>query len=476
MPDGVVQWFDTSTGEGRIVRGGRHYAVRAEDMDPKARVPGARVHFDCRRGDADRAVDVTLRAGSRVDWHHRRFGDLSGSHAPDVAGGRPSSTRHTELGRRLDRSPLRVASAWVALLAAGDLENLVRLYAPDASLHADGEVLVGPREIRRYWSASPLLGGATPDFAGDADGSVVIEWSAEADGPATSSRMWVAHGEIAEQRLDATAEIRVRGPGSGETPIVMSASGDVTDEEWDTAIDKVGKVLDVCGAPVPYVSVRLERAADPARERGAMARATIDLDGEPVRAHVSATTMLDAIDRLEERLRDRLRHLADHRRALRRRGADRQPGTWRHGDRGTPRGPVFPRPVGEREVVRHTTFAPAMSTVDEAVFDLESMDYDFFLFGDLSSGQDAVVWRDGDGYRLRLSEGPGEVEREPCVAQVEIDPVGAPTLTVTEARDVLDRGSDAWVFFRDAAAERGRLLYRRYDGHYGLITPIGDQG
>jgi hypothetical protein len=30
------------------------------------------------------------------------------------------------------------------------------------------------------------------------------------------------------------------------------------------------------------------------------------------------------------------------------------------------------------------------------------------------------------------------------------------------------------LFFTDSASGRGRLLYPRYDGDLGLITPIGD--
>lgn len=30
---------------------------------------------------------------------------------------------------------------------------------------------------------------------------------------------------------------------------------------------------------------------------------------------------------------------------------------------------------------------------------------------------------------------------------------------------------DGLVFFRDRRSGRGHVLYRRYDGHYGLIEP-----
>jgi len=46
-----------------------------------------------------------------------------------------------------------------------------------------------------------------------------------------------------------------------------------------------------------------------------------------------------------------------------------------------------------------------------------------------------------------------------------------PRLSLDDAVRVQD-GSDApFLFFLDDANGRGHVLYRRYDGHYGLITP-----
>jgi len=223
-----------------------------------------------------------------------------------------------------------------------------------------------------------------------------------------------------------------------------------------------------------FASVRLEQSADPARERGATARVSLDLNGQPVRAHVAADRMEEAIDLLEARLRDRLHHLSEHRQALRRRGPTSMSGSWRHGDAATPRSPYFPRPTDEREIARHKTYTPAEATVDETVFDMETMDYDFFLFTDLASGQDAVLWRDTNGYRLRLLGGVAEPLDELSTAAVEFEPEPAQILSVDEAREHLDHGLAPWVFFKDVASGRGRMLYRRYDGHYGLITPAAE--
>ena len=60
---------------------------------------------------------------------------------------------------------------------------------------------------------------------------------------------------------------------------------------------------------------------------------------------------------------------------------------------------------------------------------------------------------------------------------VDAAPVGpvAPVLRLDEAEERLDVGHEPFVFFVDAASGRGHVLYRRYDGHYGLIVPIDEE-
>jgi len=44
-------------------------------------------------------------------------------------------------------------------------------------------------------------------------------------------------------------------------------------------------------------------------------------------------------------------------------------------------------------------------------------------------------------------------------------------MTEDQAVTHLDLGGDPFVFYVDAGTGRGRVLYRRYDGNYGLISP-----
>lgn len=453
MPNGVLQWFDDAAGEGRIIHAGRRYKVERREIEPEARAAGARVHFDIDPHAKDVAVNVSLRHGTRVNRRQRRFGDQTGTRSPDAGG------------------PIPLVTEWTSLLARGELDDLMALYAPSASLHAEGETLVGSTAIRRYWERSPLLRGPAPSSIRGDDDAVRVEWDAlEPGGETVASRLVVRRGEIVEQRMGAEAVLE-RG---AQAPIQVSTDGAITEDERTYALRKLEKVLDDLERPVLHAQLRLYRAADPARERPVLARATVDVDGEPVRAHVAGQTAQEAVDLLEARLRDRLDRVEEQLRTLRRRSPTSPPGEWRHGDLPAPRPPFFPRPVEEREIVRHKTFSPEEATVDEAIYDMEAMDLDFLLFVDLATGDDSLVHRlPGGAYGVVHLNGGGAEPSPPSAAAVEVDPRPAPDLSVQEARERLDAGGEPWVFFRDTGTGRCHVLYRRYDGHYGLITPAG---
>ena len=46
----------------------------------------------------------------------------------------------------------------------------------------------------------------------------------------------------------------------------------------------------------------------------------------------------------------------------------------------------------------------------------------------------------------------------------------APTLSESEAKSRLDLTGEPFIFYLDAESGRGRVMYLRYDGHYGVIT------
>ena len=77
------------------------------------------------------------------------------------------------------------------------------------------------------------------------------------------------------------------------------------------------------GEPVLFVRLRLTVATDPARERPALAQASVDINGDVLHAHVTGHELREAADLLQRRLLDQLEQRVSHRRARRRRGSTR---------------------------------------------------------------------------------------------------------------------------------------------------------
>jgi len=78
--------------------------------------------------------------------------------------------------------------------------------------------------------------------------------------------------------------------------------------ETDRAYErrKVAQAAQRAGGAVLFARIDLRR--EPNRPRPAKASGVVDVNGTPKRAHVSAATLLEAIDLLEDRLAHRLEH------------------------------------------------------------------------------------------------------------------------------------------------------------------------
>ena len=234
---------------------------------------------------------------------------------------------------------------------------------------------------------------------------------------------------------------------------------------------RVGSVMEQIGAPILWVRIRLTRDGDPRRLRPVIAQATLDLNGELIRGQVVADTTTEAIDLLANRLRDQIQHRAQRRRARRATGRTGQPGEWRHGDMRDARSLFLDRPPDEREIIHHKTFAIDPATPDEAAADMEQLDHDFWLFHDLASDADAVIEHTpGGGYRLQRAR-PATAEAGPIAIDLTLVDHAPPKMTLDDAMLQLEDGGQPFVFYLDADTDRGTVIYRRYDGHYGVLTP-----
>ena len=255
----------------------------------------------------------------------------------------------------------------------------------------------------------------------------------------------------------------------GELAVDVVVRGRVPDEAVAYAQRKIAHLVRQAGAPVLFARVKLSHREDPAIKRPAVVEAALDVNGRLVRAHRAAHAFHEAVDLVEARLRDRLGHLAQRRKERTQRPAETQPGEWRHGSLPSQRPAHFPLAAEDRQVVRRKAFTMGEATLEEAAFDLEVLDHDFYLFREPGGEGESLLVRRADGrYRLlRTAAGPPPVP----VDAVTLDAAPVAVLDVDEAIEWMNESGDPFVFFRRRDTGRGNVVYWRYDGDYGLIEP-----
>ncbi len=435
-----------------------------------------------------------------------------------------------EAGVDVITRPVRLVRRWLTALAAGDRDGLLGLYRATAVVHwadglAQGPAAIGDvlTSLRLLPDAAPGAPGGGPPLADAApaggpplaagvravDRFVVVDpapgsdlpplvfviatddlTDTHADGPADGSEPPAA---IVEQWIgvDPRAEAAPAGPAA----LTLVCRGAVSEAAAEYAREKVARlVAHHLGSGDPgdpgrlaWGQVKLSHTANPADERSSRAEVTIDLDGRLTRAQAAEATMPEAVDVAVERLRANLGRLADrHRHSAE--GTAPTPGHWRHGNRPPAPAPWLERHRDEREVVRHKSFVPARLGLDDALWDLELLGYDFLLFTEQSSGTDCVLAHPVHPAHPAHPAGPGIGS---VVAPVELHGMAdrpelrarlarpglvaverpVPRLGVTDALDLLDTSGERFELFENARTGRRNVVYRRHDGHYGLITP-----
>ncbi|RIK06086.1 MAG: hypothetical protein DCC49_11860 [Acidobacteria bacterium] len=256
-----------------------------------------------------------------------------------------------------------------------------------------------------------------------------------------------------------------------DSVLQITTHGEVGDADKEYALEKIERLMPRSSAKVLQARLKLQQEPNPALDRPSVAEMSVDVNGRVVRAHVAARQMSEAIDLLEDRLRRQLTNLNERFETQKKRGATHGPGEWRHGDLPARRAERFARPADEREVVRRKTFAVEPITIDEAAFDMEMLDHDFYLFTDADSGQDSMICRlAGGGYEFHSVKPSGEPV-QPNAVEIVVDDAEPPRLDEDSAVERLNETDEPFLFYVDSSTGRGNVAYLRYDGHYGLITP-----
>jgi ribosome-associated translation inhibitor RaiA len=221
----------------------------------------------------------------------------------------------------------------------------------------------------------------------------------------------------------------------------------------------------------PLFGARLTlRRGSPHAERPYVADADVRFDGRLVAAHAAGQSAAEAADEVAERLRRQIRRAIQSDVALRNepRTIERALAELAHERGHRPHARL--RPPELRDLIPQPTAYPLPESTLDAVADLIDLDYEFLLFRHESTGEDVVVYRSDDG-RIGLLHPPGSpLAGEDGLVVPEPSRYREP-IPLERARDEMDVLNHRFLYFVDAADGRGKVIYLRHDGNYGLVEP-----
>jgi ribosome-associated translation inhibitor RaiA len=224
-------------------------------------------------------------------------------------------------------------------------------------------------------------------------------------------------------------------------------------------------------APEPPTSARLTlRRVSPHAQRPYVADASLAVDGRVLAAHAAGRGPSEAVDEVVERLRRQVRRLTAAEVAQRNEPATIRKALDSLGYERQHRPEARLKPPEEREVVRRRTYTTKPLSTLEAVSELIDLDEEFHLFVHFRSGEDVVVHRRHDGLIGLLHPRNSVLSDENDLVVPEPSRYSEP-LTLADARAEMDFLNHRFLYFEDAADGRGKVLYLRHDGDYGLVEP-----
>jgi hypothetical protein len=110
-------------------------------------------------------------------------------------------------------------------------------------------------------------------------------------------------------------------------------------------------------------------------------------------------------------------------------------------------------------------------TIDESLLSLALLDFRMFLFTDEADGVASIVFETGDGITLRRVDG-SPASADTLSPGVFVDHAPAPAMTTLDAVSRMNLDDRPFLYFRDWDRKDAAAIYRRFDGHYGMIAPI----
>jgi ribosome-associated translation inhibitor RaiA len=253
--------------------------------------------------------------------------------------------------------------------------------------------------------------------------------------------------------------------------VELTADRDVPRRQARAARELLASLGHYTRRPVTDARLTLRKAGPGRSGRPFVADARVLADGRLLAAHAAGESAERAAELVTERLQRQLRRLEDAEAALRNepRVIERALADLEVDRRYRPEAGLKP-PQERRIVHRHTYLDVPLSTL-EAVAELLDLDLSFYLFRHVRTGEDVVVHRHDDG-RVGLLVPPGSaLADENDIVTPEPSRDDGP-IRLEQAREEMDWLNHRFLYFIDAEDGRGKVLYLRHDGDYGLVQPV----
>jgi ribosome-associated translation inhibitor RaiA len=250
------------------------------------------------------------------------------------------------------------------------------------------------------------------------------------------------------------------------TVIAIELGEGVPRGDAETVRTGILELTELQNEPVSHARITLRRGLGHDGTRRYIADASVIVDGRKIAAHATGASADEATKAVGNRLRRQLHRVLDKARDQQRRGVTAAPLPRDLSYR--PQAGVKPPPL-RRIVHRRTYLETPLGTV-EAVDDLLDIDAEFMLFVHARTHEDVVVYLRDDGWVGLIFPEGSQLADEDDIVVPKPSRYPAP-IFLSAARTEMDFLNHRFLYFIDAADRRGKVIYLRHDGDYGLVEP-----
>jgi ribosome-associated translation inhibitor RaiA len=253
-------------------------------------------------------------------------------------------------------------------------------------------------------------------------------------------------------------------------PIAVHAPDDLPPHDLVVIRERFAWLARDIDESIEELRLTLRRLETRAARMRWVADASLVLNGRRLAAHTTANDPLRAANEAADRLGRQIRRAADNPGASPNEPREIQRALARlaHERKHRPRPSL--KPPDLRDVIPQRTAYPLPESTLDAVADLLDLDLEFLLFRHARTGEDVVVYRRDDG-RIGLLHPPGSPLADENDIVVSEPSRYTHPIPLAKARDEMDVLNHRFLYFIDAADGRGKVLYVRHDGDYGLVEP-----